>query len=169
MTTPASGSPRYELYFKEEQRHSIWGETIRVERLYVVLQIAPHVRWLEATVDTGAYLSIFPQRDWRKFAKQIQWPTPAEEAALPTWCRRFGGVGGGRIPCRFGKVSVQIVGLSRPLLHSASFSLTALFALDSGELDMPLFGLGGGSFVPHQFRLDDALGQAALIANAAAS
>ncbi len=167
MTNPAPQPSRYGLYFKKDYSHSIWGQTVALERVYVVLRIPPHVMWMEAIVDTGASLSIFPRTKWNKFRKQIRWPSPAEESALPDWCRQFRGIGGRTIPCRLGMVSVRVVSVALPPLPSAPFSLIALFAFDSGELEKPLFGLGGGAFVPHQFRLDYAQGQAALIANAA--
>ncbi len=165
MTQPSTENVRFELLLKQKASHSIWRRTIHLERLYIALQIPRRIPWLEMKVDTGAFLSIFPQRKWKDFQDLIQWPSAAEEAALLDWCRRFGGIAGGQVSCRLGLVTGQVIGLSRPIIESEPFPLIALFALDGGRIEKPLFGLGGGAFVPHQFRLDYAQGKAALIAN----
>lgn len=72
----------------------------------------------------------------------------------------------GGIQCRLGSVAIQLVSASRPLTICDPFTIWALFALDGGMIEKPLFGLGGGTLANHLLAVDYTHATAALIPNA---
>jgi hypothetical protein len=61
-------------------------------------------------LDTGAVMSFFPFSVWPDFEKAIEWmnfETPDGHVMEYVVCK---GVGGGRVPCRIGRVRVRFVG-----------------------------------------------------------
>ena len=111
----------------------------------------------EAVVDTGAPISIFPQKVWERFEVEISWPAVAN---APEWCKEFHGAAGGTVPCRVGIVPVRFLDLPEPEDAQGKDTgqslgptdIAAMFAYDKHlERDgykprQILIGLGGGPF-----------------------
>jgi hypothetical protein len=137
-----------ELTIKQFRSHTLGLGTVHLERLLVGMQIGalPPIFAEEGFVDTGAFLSIFPEQCWRQFLHEIHWPTTQDEAALPKWCTTVRGLGGGKCPCRLGRVAVELYSSKRPKKRIGPGDLFALFAFDKGTMRYPLLGLNGGSF-----------------------
>ena len=136
------------LAINRVRSHSLSLGTVHVERLEIGFRIGPMPPFFlqEGYVDTGSYLSIFPERSWRRFAHEIHWPTTQEEAALPKWCTSLRGIVGGKSACRLGRVAVELYSPQNLNKRIGPANLLALFAFDNGAMRRPLLGLNGGSF-----------------------
>jgi hypothetical protein len=159
-----------ELELRQIVTHALTLGTVHLERLAVIVRIgsvplSPFPTFIreECYLDIGAYLSVFPQQVWTRFQTMIEWPAPNEEALLPTWCKRFGGIAGGRYNCRLGRVAVELDDFRRPKNKLGPFDILALFALDNGQIRQPpLLGLSGGVFAGRRFLLAYDVGRAFL-------
>jgi hypothetical protein len=118
------------------------------ERLVALTRFgdATPATWADCMVDSGAAFSVIPAVLWGRFAPEVAWLEPAEEAGLPPWLRAFAGAAGGRVPIRLGSVRVTLADLAAGT--SVSLTLLAAFVLDDSRLlrPRPLLGLGGGLF-----------------------
>lgn len=153
-----------ELILKRYQTAQIKAHVLHLERILIVLRIGTRrpavVR--EAVVDMGAPLSLFPERQWRAFPRDIRWLTKLRDPAVPNWCKQFGGATGGMIPCRLGIVSVELFGAT-PGEKIGPTEIVAMFAHDHGKMrDDILFGLGGGTFAKRRFELTHDAGRVLL-------
>src|SRR5688572_27266447 len=121
-----------ELFF--QKRQSFVGDigAVHYERLSVLIRVG-RVRYLECIVDTGAYLTVFPQDEWNRFREQIHWCSVADESRLPPWCKQFiSAATRGPCPCRLGRVAIEVVDFRRPQRVIGPTDVFALFAADLG-------------------------------------
>jgi hypothetical protein len=141
-----------EVYHKRYETHTIGSEAVHLERLVVLLRIrqTPNLI-LECFVDTGAYLTVFPQNIWKEFEASIHWLTAQEESELPQWCKQFRGAVGGSNSCRLGRIAVEFCDCEHPPHIIGPVDIFALFASDGGKMKRTLVGLGGGVY--HKRRL----------------
>jgi hypothetical protein len=159
-----------ELELRRIVTHSLSLGTVHLEQLAAVVRIGsvplhPFPTYVreECYLDNGAYLSVFPQQVWTRFQTMIEWPTPHEEVLLPTWCKRFGGIAGGRHNYRLGRITVEFCDFRRPKNKIGPVDILALFALDNGQIRQPpLLGLSGGVFGGRRFLLAYDIGRAFL-------
>jgi hypothetical protein len=143
------------LILKRYQTARVKGHILHLERIVAILRIGGGRPAIirEAVVDTGAPLSVFPERQWRSFPREIRWLTKLHDAAVPNWCKQFGGAAGGMIPCRLGVLMVELFG-ANPNQKLGPAEILAMFAHDNGKMkDDILFGLGGGAFANRHFEL----------------
>jgi hypothetical protein len=151
---------RVRLLTENKIPHTVAGHSIGLERILVWAKVFGPSSGvlLELIVDTGANLTVFPERAWKRFPNDIRWLTRQEEKALPKWCWQFSGVAGGTVPSRLGTVGIELVdhrgGSCGP------YDILALFAQDGGAMLRPLFGLGGGALrnLRQEFTHDTASG-----------
>jgi hypothetical protein len=145
-----------ELIFKRYHTARIKSRVLYLERLLAVLRIGRQVPAIlrEAVVDTGAPTSVFPQKLWRVFQKEIRWLTKLNDPAAPPWCRQFSGAAGGVIPCRLGVVVIEIYGANlREKIGPGE--IVAMFAHDQGDMKEDiLFGLGGGTLAGRHLEVE---------------
>jgi hypothetical protein len=126
---------------------------VHVERLKALLRIGngtlPVLQ--DCIIDTGAPFSVFPEKEWKRFATDITWLTADDNSPLPPWLTSVRGMTGGSVRCRPGVIDVQIIDLSCNAVQP--LSIVALFAFDGGQLKNILLGLDGGALARHRFEL----------------
>lgn len=117
---------------------------VYVERIMGILRLGTDrpSKTRSCIVDTGSFLSIFPEEVWRSHESQIEWLGTTRP--LPAWLSRITGLGGGEIGCEPGVVDIELVGLdgeSLPLTR-----IVGLFATDGGRLRDVILGLDGYTY-----------------------
>ena len=139
------------------QRYKSWlvgSHLLHLEQILAWVRIRrrrpPHVL-REAVVDTGAPMTVFPQKEWHLFEREINWLTELDDANVPTWCKQFSGVAGGIIPCRLGALSIEFFDHIGGRIGPAE--VVAMFAHDGGKMRDILIGLGGGPFKKRRFEM----------------
>lgn len=91
----------------------------------------------DAWIDTGAPVSVFPQRVWRAFSDEIDWVD--DPGRLP----REASVGGVGYPFHYGRVPVGVISADLRT-ELPPLSVLAMFTRDGEKLPAPLIGLTGG-------------------------
>lgn len=126
---------------------------LHIERLMGLVRISdaspPIVQ--DCIVDTGAFLTIFPQSKWTRFSKHVQW-LEYPGISLPDWLCRMRGTTGGSVPCRPGLIRLQLIDLENHAIPPSH--VVSLFALDDGLLKQVVLGLGGGEFAGRSLEFD---------------
>jgi hypothetical protein len=108
----------------------------------------------DAVVDTGSYLSVFPERQWaQRFPAHIRWLAGPGDPALPGWCREVRGLGGGVFPARLGVVRIEFVDPVTGATGRPS-DLVAKFASDNGRMREIVLGLDGGTLAGRRLILE---------------
>jgi len=96
--------------------------------------------WTDCLFDTGAHVSIFPAKVWRRCASSIRWAE--KQKVIPGWLQRFTGAAGGEVACRVGVLPIAIY--DRSFRHSLATDILALFTTRDDFPPVSLLGLGGG-------------------------
>jgi hypothetical protein len=109
-----------------------------------------------ALIDTGAALSVFPERVWRSFQHRIEWLTFAGHSASHQLPRVR--VLGGEYPYRMGRV--RVAAIDREGHRLPALPVIAQFTEDAGRLPRILMGMRGGILEGRRLLLDVARGQA---------
>jgi hypothetical protein len=124
-----------------------------MERLKALLRIDSRGQSVvqDCIVDTGATITIFPEKEWKRFASRIVWLRAANNAPLAPWLTSVSGMTGGSVPCNPGLVSVQIMDVSGNSLSPKT--IIALFARDGGQLKNILLGLDGNFLAACRFKV----------------
>ena len=111
-------------------------------RLSALLRIGSEQRAFDGLFDSGSALTIFPERVWRKFERDIEWLTFPSGATPAAWWISVSGLTGGSTPCRIGRIPVTVVDdVGRTL---SPVPVLAKFAEDVGTFPRILLGLYGG-------------------------
>lgn len=140
--------PQFQLVYLRSAPQSVGTELIHYERIKALMEIGDTaVLRQDCLVDTGAVLSVFPEKLWRSFEKDIQWLyVPGTGSALPDWLAKVTGLGAQPIDCGIGKVKIQMIELplttSTPR-RSPAAEVIAKFPYDNGAYPQILLGLGG--------------------------
>jgi hypothetical protein len=127
--------------------------SVHIERLMGLLRISDAMPPIiqDCVFDTGAYLSVFPEKTWTRFSSHVEW-LDKDGAQLPEWLCRLTGTTGGSVPCRAGLIRIQIIDFEKHALRPTT--IVALFAADNGLLKQVVLGIGGGVFQHHRFVLE---------------
>jgi hypothetical protein len=127
-------------------------QSVYIERLMGLLRISDSMPPItqDCVIDTGAYLSLFPEKTWKRFSSHVEW-LDKDGAQLPEWLCRVKGTTGGSVPCRPGLIRIQILDLESHALMPTT--IVALFAADNGLLKHVVLGIGGGVFDHRRFVL----------------
>ena len=146
--------PKLSLVFLRQDTQKVGAEEIHFERIKALLAIGNSGQVLQdCIVDTGCTLSLFPQRQWERFDKDISWLyTPGSRSDLPDWLCKATGLGATAVDCQIGKVTIQIIELPTGL-RTPSVEIIAKFPLDNGGYSQILLGLGGKAFSNWDFTL----------------
>jgi hypothetical protein len=143
-----------QLPLRRYKSHAIGPHILYLEQVVALLRIVrrggPAVL-RESVVDTGSPLTIFPQKVWRQFEKEIRWLTKWNDPSVPKWCRQFSGVAGGTTGCRLGLVQVEIFDLMGGRIGPTE--IVAMFASDRGRMRDIVLGLGGGIFAKRRLEM----------------
>jgi hypothetical protein len=144
--------------------HNLGTEVIYYERIKALLEIgSSSIVHQDCLVDLGAVLSVFPEKIWKTFAKQVSWLyVPGSGSKLPDWISKVTGLGAQPIECSIGKVNIQIVELplASPARRSPAVEVIAKFAHDNGVYPQILLGLGGKAFLDWKLVVNSANAQA---------
>ncbi len=139
------------------------GESLVVPflRLFTVIKVGRRPRRLcDTIIDTGAPLTVFPQRAWRNFAAEVEWlDLPAARAAV-SWVAKLRGKTGGERRCRVGRVRVEAFDLERPPSSLPAVNVVAQFEEEDSADDRILTGLFGGILEGRRLILEPDLRQA---------
>ena len=156
--------PRINLVYLRTAPQSLGTELVYYERIKALLEINNLKTWRRAClVDPGCVLSVFPQRQWEPFEKEITWlDSPGGRDDLPPWLAEVTGLGAQSIKCRIGKVKLQIIEMPLSLLprYSPEVEIIAKFPYDDGAYPQILLGLGGGAFLQWNLVVNSAKSQA---------
>jgi len=150
--------PQLALFFLRRDRQALGAAEAHYERIKALLAIGPAGQVKQdCIVDTGAPLSLFPQREWERFENEITWLyKPGDRGDLPDWLAKVTGLGAQSVACRIGKIRIQILEmrLTLPPTSSPPVEIIAKFPEDNGAYKQILLGLGGGAFEKWRFILD---------------
>jgi len=157
--------PRINLAYLRADPQTLGTEIVTYERIKALLEIASSAhRRKECLVDTGSILSVFPERQWRRCQKVIDWLyIPGSRNDLPKWLTQVAGFGAQPIPCRIGKIKIQIIELPIVLpspRRAPQVEIIAKFPHDGGAYSQILLGVGGRAFVQWKMVVDSANGAA---------
>ncbi len=143
-----------QLYLRRYRTFSFGAKTVHRERVFALMRInqsQPSALLLQGVVDTGAPVTVFPQLVWQKFAGEISWLSALNDPGVPSWCKEFGGVAGGVIPCRVGTVGIEFYDHVGGRLGPTE--IVAMFAYDYGQMTEVLVGLSGGPFTKRRLEM----------------
>src|SRR5438128_427320 len=140
--------PQIQLVYIRSSPQSLGTEVIYYERIKALLEIGASAKIRDdCLVDTGAVLSVFPEKKWKIFEKDINWLyIPGSGAVLPDWIAKVTGLGAQPVDCRIGKIRIQIIELpltTPPPKRSPALEVIAKFPYDNGAYSQILLGLGG--------------------------
>lgn len=96
----------------------------------------------ECLIDTGALLTVLPQRIWEPHTAEIEWLAP-HAWGIPSSLTSINGLTGGSIACRIGIVDLNLIDTKKRELRRR---VVAKCALDGEEMRQALFGLGGNTY-----------------------
>jgi hypothetical protein len=113
---------------------------------------------LDGLIDSGAPLSVFPEKHWKQFEHDIEWLTFPPGARPNPWWTTVSGATGGSLPCRLGRVALLPFDTERRQLPTVK--VVAKFAEDSGLFARSLMGLAAGILVGRRVIADADLGEA---------
>jgi hypothetical protein len=157
--------PRINLVYLRIDPQTLGKEVVHYERIKALLEIGATGRWRQdCLVDTGATLSVFPEKQWKNFQKDINWLyVPGSGGALLGWITKVTGLGAQAIDCGIGTIRLHIIELpiaSPSPTRSPEVEIIAKFAHDGGVYPQILLGLGGRAFVQWKLVVDSANGAA---------
>jgi hypothetical protein len=133
---------------------SVGRVSAHLMRLMVLLDgvpAHPKVGPKDTIVDTGSYLTIFPEAYWQKVVERITELKSYHGGPLPAWLTTVKGKGGARIPCKPGLLLVRLMDGNGRVLPP--INIVALFASDAGTLKHIVLGLDGGLLREHGMEL----------------
>lgn len=151
---------RIKLFFLRRAPQTLGSEVVCCERIRALLDIgdsqehSKRVRQ-DCIVDTGAFLSIFPQKQWERFEGDVTWLyTPGDEGEYPDWLIKVTGLGAESVDCRIGKIKLRIFDRSFAI-RTPPVEVLAKFPEDGGRYKQILLGLGGGALSEWQLVVDE--------------
>lgn len=125
-----------------------------VNRLACLGLIGPEAVF-DAWLDTGSPLTVFPEKDWRRFEAAVAWRD------APTDSPPKLKVAGGEFPFRFGRVTLDL--MSADLREEiAGLEVDAMFPFDGGQLSITLLSLWGGVLAARRLVVEPDLASARL-------
>jgi hypothetical protein len=124
------------------------------ERFQATLRLNPHQQppvARECWIDTGAYLTVIPEKTWRLVEQQVIWLQSPDGQNLPGWLTTA-RIAGGPFPCRPGLLQIQVTDDDNRSLPPGY--VVALVVEDGGRMTMPiLLGLEGRVFTGRRLEL----------------
>jgi hypothetical protein len=149
--------PTINRFYSRRDPQNVGTEIVYYERNSALLEIGASGKCIQdCLVDSGAVLSVFPEKEWRRFASEIHWlHPPGSTSSLPEWLVKVTGLGGAAIDCGIGMIAIRIIELPSQR-RSPSVPIIAKFPLDQGVYTRILLGLGGQAFVRWKLVIDSA-------------
>lgn len=124
-------------------------------RVVCPLLVGAGRHFFDAWIDTGAPVSVFPQRVWRAFPDEIDWVDDVERPL------REASVGGVGYPFRYGRIPVGVISADLRT-ELPPVSVLAMFTWDGEKLPAPLVGLAGGVLAGRRLVVESDLAAARL-------
>jgi hypothetical protein len=156
--------PLVKLVYLRSAPQNLGTEVIYYERIKALLEIGSStIVRQDCLVDIGAVLSVFPEKIWKNFEKEVSWLyVPGSGRILPDWISKVTGLGAQPIECRIGKIRIQIIELpiASPIRRSPAVEIIAKFAHDNGAYPQILLGLGGKAFLDWRLVVNSANAEA---------
>jgi hypothetical protein len=149
------------LVYIRSTPQNLGTEVIYYERVKALLEIGASAKIRDdCLVDTGAVLSVFPEKKWKASEKDIDWLyIPGSGAILPDWIAKVTGLGAQPVDCGIGRTRIQIIELpftAPPPQRSPTVEVIAKFPYDSGAFSQILLGLGGKASLGWKLVIDAA-------------
>ena len=157
---------RIRVYVRQSMRTSAGlartgaGELVSVPflRVYSLLRIGSQAKFAQdCIVDTGAPLTIFPLAQWKHFAGDIEWLSPADPS-LDSWLTLITGKTGGERSCRIGRVVAEAFDMGPPPTFLPASTILALFEETPSGDDQIIAGLHGGILAGRRLIVEPDLG-----------
>lgn len=127
-------------------------------RVYSQMRIGVQSKFVQdCIVDTGAPLTIFPVTQWKQFAEDIEWLSPADPS-IDSWLTRITGKTGGERSCLIGRVAAEAFDLGPPATFLPPSMVLALFEEDPNGDDQIIAGLHGGILAGRRLIIESDLG-----------
>jgi hypothetical protein len=141
---------RIRLYLRQSPRaapatvHDARGNAITLPFLRVFTLIRAGIRTsrlLDAIIDSGAPLTVFPLQVWQPFSREIEWLRPAADQGPASWITQLQGRTGGRSACDVGRVFVEALDMERPPRVLRAVPVIAQFERSPHQDDRVIVGL----------------------------
>jgi hypothetical protein len=121
-------------------------------RLIALLRIGSTPAIYDGLMDSGAPLTVVPERIWRPFESEIEWLTfPTNTTPSSLWTE-VAGVTGGTVKCQLGRISMVALDLQGREL--APVQVIAKFAEDGTLFPRILVGLHVSILQGRRFTVD---------------
>lgn len=157
---------RIRVYVRQSMRTSAGlartgeGDLLSVPflRVYSLMRIGSRAQFAQdCIIDTGAPLTIFPVKQWKHFADDIEWLAPADPS-IDSWLSVITGKTGGQRSCRIGRVVAEACDLGPPPTFLPASTVLALFEETPNGDDQILVGLHGGILAGRRLIVEADLG-----------
>lgn len=106
-------------------------------------------RVLDAIVNMGAPLTVFPENVWRDFQDEIEWFTVPDATA---WVNQIGW-GGVSAACRVRRIDVELIDIGPPMRSLDPVPTIALFS-SAGPDNRILIGIQEGPLIGRRLVID---------------
>jgi hypothetical protein len=103
-----------------------------------------HVTTVNALIDTGATISVFPQSEWKWIADWIRWLEPSSELATEaTWVK--GVADDSQVPARIGLIDISLLYAgndeSATMIESPRFTIVGKFMEAKSSFNRVVLGM----------------------------
>lgn len=157
---------RIRVYVRQSMRTSVGlartGEggllSVPFLRVYSLMRMGSRAKFAQdCIVDTGAPLTVFPITQWKHFAEDIEWLSPADPS-IDSWLSVITGKTGGEHSCRIGRVVAEAFDLGPPPTFLPPSMVFALFEETPNGDDQIIVGLHGGILAGRRLIVEPDLG-----------
>ena len=153
---------RCNLVYIRSAPQRLGTDVVFYERLKALLEIGTPAATLrhDCLIDTGAVFSVFPEKIWKTFEKDVAWLyDPTSGVTMPDWLGKVTGLGAQPIVCRIGKIRFNIIELPLTLptpTRSPVVEIIGKFPYDNRAFPQILLGLGGRALLDWNLVIDSA-------------
>jgi hypothetical protein len=116
--------------------------TLPFLRVFTLIRVGMRTpRVLDAIIDSGAPLTVFPLQVWQPFSREIEWLRPPAVQGPASWITHLQGRTGGHSACQVGRVFVEALDVERPPQVLRAVPVIAQFEISPHQDDRVIIGL----------------------------
>jgi hypothetical protein len=116
--------------------------TLPFLRVFTLIRVGMRTpRLLDAIIDSGAPLTVFPLQVWQPFSREIEWLRPAADQGPASWVTLLQGRTGGQRACHVGRIFVEALDMERPPRILRAVPVIAQFESEPHQDDRVIIGL----------------------------